>query len=337
MTCIKQHVDSVSAVLILADGRSLGINVDINCILSALSSFIPKTLLKNIAFVLTHVWGPLWSDFLRSKVPWAFKSSPIFLLDNPIPHSYEISLDPILRSAGKSCEQRALDMLVKLFDWLDGLKPQPATEIVRFYEQYQNIETKTIDVLDQRAQEVDLRAEIDRLLITLKKHSAVSLSGCLHLSLESYARWMQDMAAFSGSEKTADIPILKQQSTTTREIDGQVLVDKDMKMKWDEAKDGNQITTTLIAVNEMVLHELKPAIECAMGDLVQLVGWYDGLSLAGGCSAEVRGVVWSLEALENMDIEKDELKEVKENLAHMKRRLELLSIVEDEAKKGVLR
>ena len=337
MTCIKQHVDSVSAVLILADGRSLGTNVNIDCILSALSTLIPKTLLKNIAFVLTHVWGPLFSDFLRSKVPRAFKSSPIFPLDNPIPHSYEISLDPILRSAGKSCEQRALHVLAKLFDWLDVLEPQPATQIVCFYEQYQNIETRTIDILDQRAQEVDMRAEIDRLVITLKKHSAVSHSGCLHLSLESYARWMQDMAAFSGFEKTVDIPILKQQSTTTREIDGQVLVDEDMKMKWDEAKDGKETTTTLIAVNEMILHELNPAIECAMGDLVQLVGWYNGLSLAGSYSAEVRGVVRSLEALEKMDIGKYELKEVKENLAHMKRRLEFLAIVENRAKKGVLR
>ena len=36
-------------------------------------------------------------------------------------------------------------------------------------------------------------------------------------------------------------------------------------------------------------------------------------------------------------IGKDKLKEVKENLAHMKRRLELLGIVENGAKKGVLR
>ena len=187
-------------------------------------------------------------------------------------------------------------MLVKLFDWLDGLEPQPATQIVRVYEQYQNIETKTIDILDQRAQEVDMRAKIDRLMITLKKHSAVSHSGCLYLLLESYACWMQDMDAFSGFEKTVDIPILKQQSTTTREIDGQVLFDEDMKMKWDEAKDGKETTMTLIAVNEMVLHKLNTAIECAMGDLVHLVEWYDDLSLAGSYSAEVKGVVrhWKL-------------------------------------------
>ena len=130
---------------------------------------------------------------------------------------------------------------------------------------------------------------------------------------------------------------LKQQSTTTRTIDGRVLVDEDMKKKWDKAKDGKEMSTTLIAINDMVLHELNQAINCAMGDLMQLMERYDGLSLAGSCSAEVRGVVRLLEALEKMDIRKDELEKVKESLGHMKRRLELLSIVEDEAKKGVLK
>ena len=67
MTFIKQHVDSVSAVLILADGMSPGMNIDIDCILSALSTLIPKTLFENIAFVLTRVWDPSFSDFLRSR------------------------------------------------------------------------------------------------------------------------------------------------------------------------------------------------------------------------------------------------------------------------------
>ena len=332
MTCIKQHVDSVSAVLILADGIFPGTTVDMDRTLSALSALIPKALANNIAFMFTHVWIPSLSDSLQSKVPPLLKSDPIFLLDNPItPVGYGG------RGRSKSHKRKALEMLVELFDWLDSLEPQPATQIVCHYEQYQKIEAKTIYLLDQRAQEVYMRAEIDRLMIILKKDLAVSLSGCLHLSLESYARWMQDMDAFSGFKKTVDKPVLKQQSTTTRKIDGQVLVDEDMKKKWDEAKDGKENTTTLIAAYEMVLHELNPAIECAMGDLVQLVEWYDGLSLAGSCSAEVRGVVRLLEALEKTNIGEYKLEKVKKSLVHMKRRLELLAIVEDEARKGLLR
>jgi hypothetical protein len=77
-------------------------------------------------------------------------------------------------------------MLVELFNWLDGLEPHPATDITSIYEMYQNIEIKTIGILDQRVREV----EIDRLTITLKRHSAVGLSLCSHLALQSYARWM---------------------------------------------------------------------------------------------------------------------------------------------------
>ena len=245
MTCIEQHVDSVSAVLVLADGR-LGTPIDMDCTLSALSALIPKALVNNIALMFTRVWIPSLSDSLQSKVPPPLKSDTIFLLDNPITPGYSGSKRTM------SHKRKALEMLVKLFDWLDSLEPQPATEIVCHYEQYQKIEAKTIYLLDQRAQEVYMRAEIDRLMIILKKDLAVSLSGCLHLSLESYARWMQDMDAFSGFKKTLDKPVLKQQSTTTRKIDGQVLVDEAMKKKWDEAKDGKENTTTLIAAYEMV-------------------------------------------------------------------------------------
>jgi len=86
----------------------------------------------------------------------------------------------------KDREQGALEMLVVLFNWMDGLKPQPATEITSLYEVHQNIEVKTTSILYQRTREVD----IDRLTIALKRYSAVSLSLCSHPALDSYARWM---------------------------------------------------------------------------------------------------------------------------------------------------
>ena len=133
------------------------------------------------------------------------------------------------------------------------------------------------------------------------------------------------MSAFCGFEETVDIPVLKQQPTTSRKVDGEVLVDEDMRKEWDEAK---ETTMTLISVNEMLQHELGQAINCAMGDLVQLVEQYDRLSLAGSCSAEVRSIVSLLEALEKMDLEEDELETVKKSLGHLKRKLELLTKVE---------
>jgi len=141
------------------------------------------------------------------------------------------------------------------------------------------------------------------------------------------------MNTFSDFEKTVEIPVLEQQPATTRKIESQVLVDEDIKKKWDEAKDGKETATILLAVNEMVLHELNQAIGCAMGNLVQLVERYDRLSLVESCSAQVRSAIRYLENMK-MTIGKDKLKKVVENLDHMKRKLELLNALED-AKDGV--
>jgi DNA repair ATPase RecN len=141
------------------------------------------------------------------------------------------------------------------------------------------------------------------------------------------------MNTFSGFEKTVDVNGLKQQPTATHEIDSQVLVDEDMKEKWDEAKDGKETTTTLIAVNEMVLHELNQAIDCAMGNLVQLVERYDRLSLVVSYSAQVRSAIKVLEDMKERTIWMSTLEKAKESLDYMKRMLELLNEAED-AKKG---
>jgi len=39
-----------------------------------------------------------------------------------------------LHDVVKAIEQNALKMLVDLFDWLDGLEPQPTTEIVSLHD-----------------------------------------------------------------------------------------------------------------------------------------------------------------------------------------------------------
>jgi DNA repair ATPase RecN len=141
------------------------------------------------------------------------------------------------------------------------------------------------------------------------------------------------MNSFSGFEKTVYMPALKQQPMTSRQINSRVLVYEDVKKKWDKAQDGKETTMTLIAINEMVLHELNQAIDCAMGDLVQLVERYDRLSLVVGCSAQVRSVIKALEDMKVRTIGKEKLEKAEESLGHMKRKLELLNKVED-AKKG---
>lgn len=127
----------------------------------------------------------------------------------------------------------------------------------------------------------------------------------------------------------------EQQPTTAQESAIQVLLYEDKKRRWNEEKDGKETTTTLIAVNEMILYELNQAINHAMDDLVQLVERYDRLSLVGSCSAQVRSAVRFLEAMGEIDIGQDELANVKKSLEHLKRKLELLNEIEEIAKKGM--
>ena len=145
------------------------------------------------------------------------------------------------------------------------------------------------------------------------------------------------MNTFSDFEKTVDITVSKQRPTATRKIDNQVLVDEDMKRKWDKAKDGKERTAALIAVNEMALHILNQVSNCATGDLVQLVKQYADLSLVGSCSAWAESVIKYLEFTLNTtmswDIGQREI--VEESLGHMKRKLELLNKIEEDTQRGV--
>jgi len=52
-----------------------------------------------------------------------------------------------LRNAMKAAEHNTLEMLVKLFDWLDGLRPQSVTDIVSLYEHSQVIEAAITNAL----------------------------------------------------------------------------------------------------------------------------------------------------------------------------------------------
>jgi len=153
------------------------------------------------------------------------------------------------------------------------------------------------------------------------------------------------MDAFADFEKTVDRPVLKQQPASTHKIDFQVLVDEDMRKKWDEAKRGKETTPALIAINEILLHDANTS--CTMGGLVQPVEHYARLSLAGSCSAQVRSAVifleWMGKDIEGMEgtggiegMESWNMGRVKlrESLGRMKRKLELLIKVED-TQKGV--
>ena len=121
-------------------------------------------------------------------IPYVLKNIPHFHLDNPVAFQRKY-LDLTLkgdqskknaktemRKHVKDGEQKALEMMVKLFDWLDRLEPQPTAEIVHLYEISQEIEAMITTTLAQIDQAALKTVEINQLILTLKKNSDVSSS-----------------------------------------------------------------------------------------------------------------------------------------------------------------
>jgi len=84
----------------------------------------------------------------------------------------------------KADEQRALEMFVDLFDWLDGLEPQPTTEITPLY-------------VEPQAVVADAHAPVDQAVAKEANHPAVGSLTCLYpawqSNIESYYHWEQDV------------------------------------------------------------------------------------------------------------------------------------------------
>jgi GTP-binding protein EngB required for normal cell division len=131
---IEEHVDSVNAILVLANGTVPRVTVGTDYALSTLTAMFPN-LPINMAFIFTNVLSLLHLNFSGDTIPAVLKDAPRFPLNNPVALQRKcLSLkdDPRIRNRGTNMrrevqggEQNALEMLVKLFDWLDGLKPQP--------------------------------------------------------------------------------------------------------------------------------------------------------------------------------------------------------------------
>ena len=177
VTSVEKHLDSVTAVLIHVD-TTLFTSGSMDYVLSTLSTVLPKTLANNISVVFTNVSTPSLQGF---SVPEVFKGAPTFAFGGDLfVGSQEFR---------EVDEPLALGILAKLFNWMDSLNLQPATEITYLFEKHQHIKAWIHNTLTRMDQATDKKAKLDDLMTRLKEHSAVRLSPCSHLALESYACW----------------------------------------------------------------------------------------------------------------------------------------------------
>ena len=149
MTNIKKHVDSLTAVLIIANGTVPRVTIGTDYALSMLSTIFPNAVTNNLAFLFTNVSSPLFLNFSQDTLPGFHKDAPPFLLDNPIALQKKFleikdGPDVKMRKAKfhkliKTSEQSALEMLVDFFDRLDSLEPRSITDIDPLYKAPQNI------------------------------------------------------------------------------------------------------------------------------------------------------------------------------------------------------
>jgi len=146
---IKKHIDSITAVLVLANGSVPHMTAGTGYALSTLSAIFPNTLTRNIAFVFTNVSGPLYCNSPGDIIPEVLKGARHFLLNNPIALQrkfLKLRDDGVnLRNIVKADEKEALKMLVDLFDWLDGLDRPTTTGVVRLYEKSRNTVIRVTD------------------------------------------------------------------------------------------------------------------------------------------------------------------------------------------------
>jgi hypothetical protein len=164
MTQVEKHIDSVTAVVILANGTVPRITVGTDDALSILSTISLKVPAKNISWVLTNLSSPLYQNFPRNTVPGILKGAPQFLLNNPIALQRKyLTLEdsPVMKNGNidlrkmvKADEQKALEMLANLFDWLDGLDRPTTMEAVSLHERSQNNVIKIIDALAHQMTEL---------------------------------------------------------------------------------------------------------------------------------------------------------------------------------------
>jgi len=151
---IKTHIDSVTAVLVAANGTVPRGTGGLHCVLSTLSEILLATLSNKTAFIFTNVANPLSWNFCQDTLPERFRGAPQFRIDNPVALQKKYlksQADPKIANSMQMTkmrrwvtagEQAALKMLVELFDWLDGRERHPETEVVSPYEGFEGVKAE---------------------------------------------------------------------------------------------------------------------------------------------------------------------------------------------------
>ena len=143
--------------------------------------------------MFTNVSSPLSWNVSQDTIPDVLRDAAQFPFDNPVALQKRylslrdnMNMKEVIASLRKlvqESEERTLEVLVELFDWLDGLGSQPTTEVVVLYNMAQRIEAMITNTLAQVDQAATKKAGIDKLMGALQNDSTVSSSPFSYLML----------------------------------------------------------------------------------------------------------------------------------------------------------
>jgi hypothetical protein len=171
---IQDNIATVNAVLILANGTLPRLGVATDYALSTLSSIFPRTLADNIGILFTNVSSPLSWNFEGDSLPDTLQHANQYVLDNPLAmwkklREIRAKKAPIQKRSSaliQLVEQghvNAVTMLAEMFDWLDGLDPQPTKDITSLYAKSLDIERSISNALARLSQLTEQKKQLEQI------------------------------------------------------------------------------------------------------------------------------------------------------------------------------
>ena len=168
-------VTTVHAVIIVANGTLPRLGVATDYALWSLSGMFPRTLHQNFAIFLTNVPNALGCNFTQETLPPALQNENYHphWIDNPVAlwKNYkkiqeggdddvdEEEMEDMKKDVRHS-HKKALKELLKFFNWLVALKPQPTNDIQTLYDESQKVERSISDALSRATQLEDKKQEL---------------------------------------------------------------------------------------------------------------------------------------------------------------------------------
>jgi hypothetical protein len=192
---ITNTIPYVNAVLILANGTLPRLGAATDYALWSLSSMFPRSLAESIAILLTNVPNALTCNFSQEALPDGLKGPNFhpFFIDNPValwkkykelrpeqnPSVSQDEVDEIKKDVRRS-HRKVLKEMVKFFDWIVDLKPQPTRGIQTLYQESQEIERCIADALSRATQLENKKKELKE---------GLELAARYKLTMEEYKKY----------------------------------------------------------------------------------------------------------------------------------------------------